>query len=77
MTLTSKRSKGATKIEIHLPRCSALDENLNLCENVSIGCYIYHGDHEIYSWGESEPRTVVVWLCKKHRGDAKPFEEVD
>ena len=44
---------------------------------VSVGCFIYHGDSEIYSWGESEPRTVVVWLCKKHRGDAKPFEEED
>ena len=77
--MTSKRSKGgaAKRMMVPLPGCSALDENLKGCGFVSVGCFIYHGDSEIYSWGESEPRTVIVWFCKKHSGDAKRFEEVD
>lgn len=66
-------AKKPEKMVVPLPGCYGLDENLKKCRRVSVGCFMYHGDSELYTWGDDEPRTVLVWLCKKHKGTTHLF----
>jgi hypothetical protein len=70
-----KASQKKEKMEILLPGCDALDEDGKKCDLVSIGCFEYHGDREIYGIGEVNPTWVVVWLCESHSKGMKRWED--
>lgn len=47
-------------------QCVALDQNGKRCRKPAIVQGHYHGDSEIYGYGDANPGWVVVWFCAKH-----------
>lgn len=45
------------------PRCAALNDNLNQCQNKGTEAVVYHGEHELYGH-DGRVDTVVVYFCK-------------
>lgn len=50
-------------------RCQVLDDGGRRCRGLARRQDNYHGDPEIYSYFDEDPkRWVRVWLCEKHQG---------
>ena len=55
-------------------RCQALGDGGKRCRRVAVSLVAYHGDGELYSYGEPSPKWVAVNLCKEHGERLKPCE---